>query len=49
MATEKIYRSPYPDVKIPEVSTWHFIFDNPNRPMDDKALYVDTVTERQLK
>jgi hypothetical protein len=51
MAPEKIYRSPYPDVQIPEISTWHLIFDNPNRPRadDDKVIYVDPLTDKQLK
>jgi hypothetical protein len=49
MTTEKIYRSALPDIELPEKSIWHWIFDSPNPPADDKVIYVDGLTERQLK
>jgi hypothetical protein len=49
MATEKIYRSPYPDMKLPETSCWHFVFENQNRPADDRVVYVDGLTDNELK
>jgi hypothetical protein len=48
MSAEKIYHSPYPDVKLPETSCWHFVFDKPNPPKD-KVIYVDGLTNRQIK
>ncbi|KIM78766.1 hypothetical protein PILCRDRAFT_824179 [Piloderma croceum F 1598] len=48
MSAEKIYHSPYPDVKLPETSCWHFVFDKPNPP-EDKVIYVDGLTNRQIK
>ncbi|KIM77172.1 hypothetical protein PILCRDRAFT_825520 [Piloderma croceum F 1598] len=49
MIDRKIYRSPYPDVELPEISIWHFIFDHPNPPADDKVIYVDCLTDRKIK
>ena len=49
MSPEKIYHSPYPDVKLPETSCWHFVFDKPNPPTEDKVIYVDGLTNRQIK
>jgi hypothetical protein len=49
MATEKIYHSPYPNIDLPETSCWHFLYDNPNCPVDDKPIYVDGMTEKQVK
>jgi len=46
---EKVYRSPYPDVKLLETSNWHFIFDNPNPPNNDKVIHMDYLTDRQIK
>lgn len=49
MADNEIYYSPFPDVELPETSIWHFIFGNPNPPADDKVVYVDCLTDRQIK
>jgi hypothetical protein len=49
MATEVIHRSPFPDLDLPETSCWHFIFDGPTRPVDEEVLYIDALTDRQLK
>jgi 4-coumarate--CoA ligase len=49
MGTEKIYYSPHPDINLPETSCWHFVFDNPNLPGDDKAVFVDGLTDKEIK
>jgi hypothetical protein len=49
MSPDKIYYSPYPDAELPETSCWHFIFDNPNRPADDKVIYVDGLTDKEIE
>jgi acyl-CoA synthetase (AMP-forming)/AMP-acid ligase II len=48
MSAEKIHYSVYPDLKLPETSCWHFIYESPSPPADDKVLYADALTDRQL-
>jgi len=49
MATEKIYHSPYPDVKLAETSCWHFLFDNQNISANDRVVYVDGLSNKEIK
>jgi 4-coumarate--CoA ligase len=50
MNTEKvIYRSPHPDVKLPETSCWHFIFDNQTSSTDDRVVFADGLSEKKLR
>jgi 4-coumarate--CoA ligase len=50
MTTEKvIYRSPYPEVKLPETSCWHFIFDNQTSSSDDRVVFADGLSEKKLR
>lgn len=49
MSAERIYRSSIPLPTLPEKSGWHFVFDNPNGPRDDKTVYIDGLTDRQVK
>ena len=49
MATEKIYHSPYPDVKLAETSCWHFLFDNQNVSADDRVVFADGLSNKEIK
>ena len=49
MSADKIYRSPLPDIELPETSCWHFIFNRPNQQAHDKVVYVDGLTDREIK
>ncbi|CAG8661630.1 4614_t:CDS:10, partial [Acaulospora morrowiae] len=42
-----VFRSHYPDVKIPDLGIYHFITSNPNIP-DSKPIFVDAVTHRKI-
>lgn len=49
MAVDKVIQSCYPGLTLPEMSTWHFLFDQADGPKEDQAVYVDCDTEKQLK
>jgi hypothetical protein len=49
MSMDKIYYSPLPDIELPETSCWDFIFDRPNQQTYDKAVYIDGLTDREIK
>ncbi|KAL5594517.1 hypothetical protein BROUX41_001443 [Berkeleyomyces rouxiae] len=41
------FKSPYPDVEIPETDLWSYFFDRPdNRQPADRKLFIDTQTNR---
>lgn len=47
MSSSKVYRSPYPDLKIESVDLISYLFSNPfNTPLD-KPLYVDALSGKQ--
>ncbi|KAF0561076.1 acetyl-CoA synthetase-like protein [Gigaspora margarita] len=41
-----IFKSKYPDIKIPQVGIYQYVTSNPNKIPDDKVIYVDGVTGR---
>lgn len=49
VAGEKIYYSRYPELKLPELSIWHLVFENPNAPRDDHTVFVDGITNQEMK
>ncbi|KIM78767.1 hypothetical protein PILCRDRAFT_75136, partial [Piloderma croceum F 1598] len=41
--------SPHPDVKLPETSCWHFLFDNQTSSADDRVVFADGQSEKKLR
>ncbi|RIB21632.1 hypothetical protein C2G38_1999103, partial [Gigaspora rosea] len=41
-----IFKSKYPDIKIPQVGIYQYVTSNPNKIPDDKVIYMDGVTGR---
>ncbi|CAG8599655.1 13249_t:CDS:10 [Cetraspora pellucida] len=39
-----IFKSKYPDIKIPQVGIYQYVTSNPNKIPDDKIIYVDGIT-----
>ncbi|KAF0550628.1 acetyl-CoA synthetase-like protein [Gigaspora margarita] len=41
-----IFKSKYPDIKIPQAGIYQYVTSNPNKIPDEKVIYVDGVTGR---
>ena len=39
-----IFKSKFPDIKIPQVGIYQYVTSNPNKIPDDKVIYVDGIT-----
>lgn len=48
-AKAREYHSLYPSVALPECSVWHMVFENPNAPRDDKVVFVDGITHKEMR
>ncbi|KZP08609.1 acetyl-CoA synthetase-like protein [Athelia psychrophila] len=48
-AKAREYHSLYPSVAFPECSVWHMVFENPNAPRDDKVVFVDGITHKEMQ
>ncbi|CAG8446414.1 12062_t:CDS:10 [Acaulospora morrowiae] len=39
-----IFKSNYPDIKIPQIGIYEYVVSNPNKIPEDKVIYVDGIT-----
>jgi len=43
-----VFRSKLPDIEIPSVGIFQYVFSNPNKISEDKAVFIDGTTDKKL-
>ncbi|KAF0556280.1 acetyl-CoA synthetase-like protein [Gigaspora margarita] len=43
-----IFKSSYPNIDIPDVGVYQFVTSNPNKISDNKAIFIDGITEKKV-
>ena len=43
-----VFKSKIPEIEIPSIGIFQYIFSNPNKISDDKAVFIDGTTDKKL-
>ena len=43
-----MFKSKIPEIEIPSIGIFQYIFSNPNKISEDKAVFIDGTTDKKL-